>query len=611
MEIYRPTNVPPVDEIDIPALKAKYRQERDKRFRANGSEQYIETKGDFSDTYEVDPYSPVKPRNPLTAQIDVVVLGAGYSGMAAAIQLRKAGINDFYMIDHAGDFGGVWYWNRFPGLQCDNDAYCYMPLLEETDFVPSKKYTDGFEIARHCQRVAEQFGLYDKALFHTLIKNLRWDAGIRRWRVETNRGDAIEARFVVLAMGPLNKPKLPGIPGIRDFKGKTFHTARWDYAYTGGDRETPVLDKLADKKVAIIGTGATAIQVIPFLGKYARQLYVIQRTPSCVDQRKNAPTDTEWFRSLKPGWQRERIRNFHRAGFEMLDPGEPDMIGDIWTEISRNLAAEFDEIGWPQSMEAFMARREVMDFQVMERLRRRVDEIVEDKQTAEALKPYYNFLCKRPCSSDTYYPTFNLPNVKLIDVSGTRGLERMTESGFVHDGVEYEVDCMVLASGYEVTSELHRRWGIDTIEGRGGVSIYDYWAEGFKTLHGMMACNFPNLFFTGYTQGGVNATTTATFLNQGRHIAYIASEALKRGTPVVEPSQEAQDAWVSHVRETAVDMSELARECTPGYYFNEGEEKRRFIFGDSYGPGYYAFEGILEQWRGDGRMEGLLLDEGQ
>ncbi len=607
----QPTNLPPVGEVDIPALKIKYQQERDKRLRQMGSEQYIESKGDFSRSYEVDPYSPIKSRAPVTGQTDVVILGAGYSGMAAAIQLKKAGIDDFYNIDHAGDFGGVWYWNRFPGLQCDNDAYCYMPLLEETGFVPSKKYTDGHEISRHCQLIADQFGLYEKALFHTLIETLRWDDAIKRWRVGTNRGDDIKARFVVLAMGPINKPKLPGIPGIRDFKGKTFHTARWDYDYTGGERKNPVLDKLADKKVAIIGTGATAVQVIPYLGKYAKQLYVIQRTPSCVDERNNAPTDADWFKSLKPGWQQERIRNFHRAGMERLDPGEPDLVVDIWTEISRNLSAEFDEIGWPTSMEEFMARRDVMDFQVMERLRKRVDQIVEDKETAEALKPYYRFMCKRPCSSDAYYPTFNRPNVKLIDVSETRGLERMTENGFVHDGAEYEIDCMIFASGYEVTSGLRRRWGIDIIEGREGLSIYDYWDDGFQTLHGMMACEFPNLFFTGYTQGGVNATTTATFLAQGEHIGYIVSEALKRGATVVEPSQAAQDAWISHVRETAVDMSEFARECTPSYFFNEGERKHRFIFGDNYGPGFYAFEQILEQWRGDGQMAGLVLDESQ
>ena len=153
------------------------------------------------------------------------------------------------------------------------------------------------------------------------------------------------------------------------------------------------------------------------------------------------------------------------------------------------------------------------------------------------MKPWYRFLCKRPCSNDDYYETFNRPNVKLIDVSSTQGVERMTEKGFVHDGVEYEVDCVILASGYEITSELRKRWGIDSIEGRNGVSLYDHWADGYKTLHGMMTHGFPNLFFTGFTQAGLNATNSVTFVSQGRHIGYIVSQALKRGATTVEPSQ--------------------------------------------------------------------------
>ena len=603
-----PTKVPAPSEIDIPALREKYRQERDKRIRPEGNEQYIEASGEFANSYEVDPYTPVTPRAPITGELDVVILGAGYCGMMVAIQLKQAGITNFKNLDHAGDFGGTWYWHRYPGIQCDNDGYCYMPLLEETRYMPSKKFADGHEIFAHCQIIARHYDLYENALFHTLIKTLRWDDQIKRWRVGTNRGDDIKARFVILAMGPLNKPKLPGIRGIKDFRGKMFHTARWDYGYTGGDWKNLVLDKLADKKVAIVGTGATAIQVVPYLGKYAKQLYVIQRTPSSVDFRNNNPTDPEWVKTLKPSWQKERIANFHHGAMERYARGEPDLICDIWTEISRNLSAELEAEGWPElTPEQYAARREVMDYRVMERLRRRVDELVKDKETAEALKPYYRFMCKRPCSNDDYYPTFNRPNVKLVDVSSTQGVERMTEKGFMHKGVEYDIDCMIFASGYEVTNELHRRWGIDAIQGRKGLSIYDYWADGFKTHHGMMANGFPNMFFTGFTQAGVNATNSATFISQGRHIGYIAAEALKRGAVTAEPSIEAQNAWIKHLREVAVDTTQFARECTPSYFNNEGEEKLRFIFGEPYGPGFYAFEELLENWRNKGDLEGLVL----
>jgi cation diffusion facilitator CzcD-associated flavoprotein CzcO len=602
------TNVPPVSEIDIPALREKYLQERDRRIKIDHNEQYIPTSGKWAKIYEVDPYLPVQDRDPITSEIDVVILGAGYCGMMVATQLKKAGLNNFYNIDHAGDFGGTWYWNRYPGIQCDNDAYCYMPLLEETNFMPSKKFTDGYEIQHHCRIIAETFGLYENALFHTLIKTLKWDNGLKRWRVGTNRGDDIKARFVVLAMGPLNKPKLPGIPGIDDFNGHLFHTARWDYEYTGGDWKNPQLSKLGDKKVAIVGTGATAIQVVPYLGQYAKQLYVIQRTPSSVDARNNKPTDVEWYKSLQPGWQEERIKNFHRAAMEMLAPGEPDMICDIWTEISRNLSEEFNREGWPKTAEEFAKKREEMDYRVMERLRRRVDEIVKDPVTAEALKPYYRFLCKRPCSNDNYYPTFNRPNVKLIDVSSTQGVERMTQRGFVDKGIEYEIDCMIFASGYEVTSDLDRRWGIDKIEGRDGLSIYDYWREGFKTFQGMMAHNFPNMFFTGFTQAGVNATNSKTFIDQGFHIGYVVSEVLKRGATMVEPTREAQEAYISKLRSVAVDNSAFVNECTPSYFNNEGDKtKKRFIFGEPWGEGYYAFEEMLQKWRDSGKLEGLML----
>ncbi|MCT2398603.1 flavin-containing monooxygenase [Novosphingobium mangrovi (ex Huang et al. 2023)] len=610
MTIYNPTQCPSASEIDIPAMHAKYLEERDRRIKKNHNDQYISADGKYADIYEVDPYTPVAPRDPVTGETDVVILGAGYCGMMVAAQLKKAGIDDFYNVDHGGNFGGTWYWNRYPGIQCDNDSLVYMPLLEETGYMPSKKFADGYEIHDHCQMIADTFDLRKNALFHTLIKNLKWDPEINRWHVGTNRGDDIKARFVVLAMGPLNKPKLPGIPGLDKFKGKIFHTARWDYDYTGGEWRNPVLDKLGDKKVAIIGTGATAIQVVPYLARYAGHTYVVQRTPSTIDARNNRPIDPEWYASLKPGWQEERIRNFHHAAMERLAPGEPDMVEDIWTEISKNVNAELEAEGWPDiTPEEYAARREVMDYRVMERLRNRCD-IVQDKATAEALKPYYRYLCKRPASNDDFYPAFNQDNVELIDVAETRGLEQLTENGFIHDGIEYECDCIIMASGYEVTNDLDRRWGIDTIEGREGLSIYDYWRDGFQTFQGMMAHNFPNMFFTGFTQAGANASNSKTFIDQGFHIGYVASEAIKRGAAVIEPSQEAQDAYIKHLRSVAVDNSQFANECTPSYFNNEGDQKKkRSIFGEPWGEGYYAFEDMLATWRNEGNLRGLTLSQ--
>jgi cyclohexanone monooxygenase len=605
-----PTQTP--DDIDLPALREKYRQERDKRLRLEGSKQYVELSNDFAEFYEVDLHTPPVVRDPISADIGVAVLGGGFAGLLAAAHLKKAGVQDVRVIEMGGDFGGVWYWNRFPGIQCDNDAYCYMPLLEELDYMPTKKYADGAEIYEHCRRIGRHFGLYDSAIFSTRVRNLRWDEEIKRWRISTNRDDDLRARFVVMTNGSFNRPKLPGIPGIKDFKGHSFHSARWDYEYTGGSA-TGGLDKLSDKRVALVGTGATGVQIVPFLGRYAKHLYVFQRTPSSVDERGNLPTDPEWVKSLKPGWQRERQRNFHRwSPFEGVVFDQPDLVCDFWTELGRNMTGRIAAMDDPASLtlEQLMAIREEEDYKVMERLRRRIDDAVEDEQTAEALKPYYRFLCKRPCSNDEYLPTFNRPNVTLVDVSASKGVERATEKGLVAGGVEFEVDCIIYASGFEITTEIHRRYAIEAIEGRGGLSLFDHWAEGYKTLHGMTSRGFPNQFFTGFIQGGVEANTTAMLEQQGEHIAYIISEALARGAETVEPSQEAQDEWRRVIKEIAVDNLQFEMECTPGYYNNEGGgggEGIRSHLGEPYGPGFYVFDDLLKEWREKSDLDGLVL----
>ena len=602
-----PTKTP--DDVDISALREKYLRERAKRLRPEGQKQYVRPSGDVTETFDADPHMPLVPREPVSEDIDVIVLGAGWGGVMAAYHLNQAGITNFRNVDIAGDFGGVWYWNRYPGIQCDNESYCYLPLLEETGFMPSKKFADGWEIREYCASIARKYGFADKALFHTLINTLRWDEKLKRWRVGTNRGDDIRARFVILACGVLNMPKLPRIPGIDTFKGKIFHTARWEYEYTGGSYESPVLSKLAHKRVAIVGTGATAIQAVPHLAQYAKHLYVVQRTPSSVDERPNPPTSPDWVKSLQPGWQTARQDNFHHAAMEFLKPGEPDLVCDIWTEISRNLAAELEAEGWPQlTPQQFAARREKVDYRVMERLRRRVDQIVTDKETAEALKPYYRFLCKRPLSSDEFYPAFVRPNVDLIDVSKTKGVERITERGFIANGKEYEVDCMIFASGFEVTSDLNRRWGIDVVQGRDGKSIYEHWSDGPKTLHGTMTHGFPNQFYVGYIQGGLNASVTEQFGKQGEHIAYVIREALNRGAAVVEPSREAQDAYVRHFEELEIDLSAFLRECPPSYFNNEGEEKPKWALFRGYGAGWVAFQKLLKDWRDQGDLRGLVLE---
>lgn len=601
------TRVPPADAIDIPQLREKYRIEKERRIRPEGQAQYVGLGGGGTDDYATDPYTPVTPRDPITEVLDVLVLGAGWGGIIASYHLAREGVTDFRNVDTAGDFGGVWYWNKYPGVQCDNDAYCYLPLLEEMGFLPSKKFADGAEIQAYARSIAERFGFADKALLHTRVTSFKWDEASRRWTVTTNRGDVLRARFVVMAPGVLNMPKLPSIRGIDLFKGKLFHTSRWDYDYTGGSPTDPVLAKLADKRVAIVGTGATAIQAVPHLARYAKHLYVIQRTPSTVDERPNPPTDPAWAASLEPGWQQQRIANFHRGAQEAFQPGEPDLICDIWTEINRNLAAEIAAEGRELTMEEFMEKRELMDFRVMERLRARCDELVKDPATADALKPWYHHLCKRPLSSNDYYPAFNRDNVTLVDVSETLGIQELTETGFMANGTEHPVDCVVFASGFEVTSDLDRRWGIPEFVGADGLSIYDHWGDGPLTFHGVTTHGFPNMAFIGYIQGGVNSSVTEQFGKQGQHAAYIFAESLRRGLTRVEPTSAAQDEYVATFRAIKPDLSALQARCPPGYFNNEGETNPKWALFPGWGYGWDNFDAMMAEWRARGDMAGLDL----
>jgi cyclohexanone monooxygenase len=474
--------------FDPDALRDKYRQERDKRLRQDGEAQYIEVAGEFARFAEEDPYAdPAFTRSPLTDEIEIAVIGGGFSGLLAAARLREAGLDDFRIIEAGGDFGGTWYWNRYPGAQCDIESYCYLPLLEELGYIPKEKYSYVNEIFEHSQRIGRAYGLYERACFQTRVTGLRWDEALKRWRISTNRNDDIKARFVVMALGPASRPKLPGIPGIETFEGHSFHTSRWDYDYTGGDT-TGNLWKLADKRVAIIGTGATAIQCVPYVGKHARHLYVFQRTPSSVDLRGNKPTDDEWARTLQPGWQRARRHNF--ADIVEGRPFEVDLVSDGWTDIFRSLAAGFALNAGKLKGADLAAQAELADFRKMNSIRKRVDDAVQDPGTAEALKPWYRQFCKRPTFNDEYLPTFNRPNVTLVDVSQTKGVERITGRGLVANGVEYPVDCIIFSTGFEITTGLRRRVGFE-IEGRDGLSIYDYYKDGFRTLHGIPAATSP------------------------------------------------------------------------------------------------------------------------
>lgn len=601
-------NLFPDLDFDPDALRERYRQERDKRLRDDGENQYLEAAESFAHYADEDPYTAQTPREAIKRDVNVVVVGGGFSGLMAAARLKERGVEDVLLIEAGGDFGGTWYWNRYPGAQCDIESYCYLPLLEETGYMPKEKYSFAPEIFEHTRRVGEYFGLYELALFQTRVKDAAWQEDRKRWRLTTDRGDVLDARFLIQATGPANRPKLPQIPGIDRFKGHSFHTARWDYEYTGGDHNGN-LHKLADKRVGIIGTGATAIQCIPFLGKHAKDLYVFQRTPSSVDLRGNSQTDPEWYAGQKPGWQRERRENF--AAVLAGQNFTVDLVADGWTDIARRIGLSLmnrrSDAG-NLDMEEISLRSEIADFQKMNEIRSRVDAEVGKADAAEALKPWYRQFCKRPTFNDDFLTTFNRDNVHLVDVSASKGVDGITEKGVLANGEEIELDCLIFATGFEITTSAHRRVDFDT-RGRNGQSLYEHWGEGFRTLHGLSSHGFPNWFTIGINQNGLSPNMTAMFDDQAVHVSYIIDEVQKRGATTIEVDAEAEKAWVEEiVRLAGGGNAEFLEACTPGYYNREGQVGKGVSMQNSpYAPGINAFNDLLARWRETGTLEGMTL----
>ena len=587
--------------MDLDAVRAKYDAEREKRLRADGNEQYIEPVGEFAH-YLDDPYEAVAPREPLTDDVEFVFIGGGFAGLVTGARLKEAGIDDVRIIEKGGDFGGTWYWNRYPGAMCDTAAFIYMPLLEETGHMPSAKYTKAPEILEHCQRIGRHYDLYDNAVFSTEVTDLMWNQDAQRWTIRTNRGDEMRAKFVAMGTGPLHRPKLPGVEGIESFAGHSFHTSRWDYDYTGGDPSGAPLSNLANKRVGIIGTGATSVQCIPHLAASAGELFVFQRTPSSIDIRNNEDTDPEWFADLKPGWQQEWLINFttlQTGGFT-----DEDLVKDGWTDISQRIRDRVLANG-DFSPEGMTQAYHDSDDEKMEEIRARVDAIVHDEATAEALKPWYRQLCKRPCFHDEYLDSFNRDSVHLIDTDG-RGVNRIDETGVFVGDEHYELDCLIYASGFEVGTSYERRSGFDAV-GRNSQPLSQAWADGMTSLHGVHVHGFPNMFVVGPNQGAnLISNVPHNLTERGRTIAAIVKHAVDTNAAEVETTAQAEADWVSMLESGGRSFGNDPS-CTPGYYNNEGKVdedagSRNFL---GYPDGPVAYFEYIDGWRNSGDFDGL------
>ncbi|MFK7913815.1 MAG: flavin-containing monooxygenase [Pseudomonadales bacterium] len=527
-------------------IKARFAQERDLRldYRPEGTEQFTsDFSGDLA-RYGTDPYAGERiEREPIDDTVEVLFIGGGFSALLTSARLRERGLESIRIVERGGDVGGTWYWNRYPGVACDVVSYDYLPLLDELDYVPKDHYSKGPEIFAHCQAIAKKYDLYDLAVFQTTVTSTRWDADSGHWIIKTDRGDTMRARFVICANGTLSKPKLARIDGIEDYQGHSFHTSRWDYDYTGKN-----LENLRDKRVGIIGTGATAVQAVPGLAENAKELFVFQRTPSSIDVRKDWPTDPNWARKLEPGWQMRRREKVLQV-FD-LSPEEQ---------------AKRDAM----TPEQKLRYQENQNIDYMMRIHKRIDKIVEDQTTADALKPWYMFMCKRPCFHNDYLPSFNRPNVHLVDTKG-KGVTRINAGGPEFDGQQYDVDLLIYATGFEV-----QKTGIyNQIVGENGLDMEDKYRDGMRTLLGIHIEGYPNLFVMGGYQASFQFNLTDVLNCQGEHIADVIDHTRKHGHQIVSPTPEAEQWWVDEVISNR-GKTNRSEECTPGYYNFEGATQRR------------------------------------
>jgi len=576
------------------SLHRKYLAERDKRLRPDGQSQFVEAKGDLADFAHGPSTSPPPARAALKEDVDVLVVGAGFGGMLTGAELRDAGIENFRIAEVGADFGGTWYWNQYPGIRCDIEAYLYLPRLEEVGTVPTERYATGREIFEHSQRFARHYRLYERALFHTKVVRIAWDEPSSRWHVRTDRGDELRARFVTLNQGPLAKIKLPGVKGIRDYKGKIFHSARWDYGFSGGNSDGG-LTKLEGKRIGVIGNGATGVQILPKVAQHAQQIYLFQRTPSAIAPRNNRPTDLDWYKSLPKGWQRERKDSF-LATVRFTFPVE-DLVDDCWTDFYvrvANAVAAAKRAGGPVDVVAVM---QGVDYTKMDEVRAHVAAVIKHPATAEASKPWYNFLCKRPLFSDDYLQAFNKPNVTLVDTDG-RGIERITESGLVANGQAYALDAIVFATGFDVGAAPNKAGEYELV-GRNGLTLDQKWANGVRTVHGTQMAGFPNLHIVGaVAQGTIVFNYTNVLDIQAHHAVEQIAQCLKSGVKTQEVTEAAETRWLRAMRKNHHDLSDFHEECTPGFLNNEGKFKDKPTFvGSSYGAGTLEYRRVTDEWR--------------
>jgi cyclohexanone monooxygenase len=484
---------------------------------------------------------------------DAIVVGAGFAGLYMLHRLRGMGLGA--RVYEAGEgVGGTWFWNAYPGARCDIESLEYSYQFDEAlqqEWVWTERYAAQPEILAYLNHVADRFDLRGDIQFSTRVVSAVYDEAAAAWTVTPEGGEAVTARYCIMATGCLSSSNIPAIEALDSFKGRIVHTGAWPREgvdFTG-------------KRVAVIGTGSSGIQAIPEIAKQAAQLTVFQRTASYSIPARNAPLDPQAQAKVKANYKAFREHNakmpigsdFDHRDVSALAPSPEDRDAEYerrWNKGGTSFGAAYNDIIVNPE-----ANKTAADF-----VRGKIREIVKDPAVAEALLPSQTFACKRLCLDTDYYATFNRPNVRLVDIKRAP-VERITPEGLTAGGEAFGLDVIVFATGFDaMTGALHK---ID-IRGKGGLSLKDKWAEGPRTYLGLQTEGFPNLFtITGPQSPSVFTNMVPSIEQHVNFIADCIAYMRAKGFTRIEPERPAEDAWVEHVG--AIAASTLYPTCNSWY----------------------------------------------
>lgn len=485
---------------------------------------------------------------------DAVVVGAGFAGMYLVYRLRKMGFS-VRCIESASDVGGTWYWNRYPGARCDVPSLEYSFKFDQQlqqDWEWPERYSAQAEILEYAKHVADRFDLRRDITFNTKVESAHYDKEAMHWNVATSNGETLTAQFCIMASGALSSTNYPDIKGIQNFKGDLYHTGAWP--------QDGQID-FSDKRVGIIGTGSSGIQAIPILAEQAGHLHVFQRTPQYAIPSRNKPMDKDEELEVKANYKAFRDKIYRLPGAVL----RPENVKSV-TEVSPEEIDEIMEKAWQRGGTGYLrAFSDLMENEEKNQVasqfaKKKIREIVKDPEVLEMLMPDYPIGCKRIVLDTEYFQTYNRDNVTLVDV-GDHPIEEITEKGIVTNGVEYELDCIIFATGYDaMTGALTR---ID-IRGRNGASVKETWKDGPQAFLGLAVNGFPNMFtICGPGSPSVLANVVTHIEQNVEWVTDCMAYMRDNGKISAEVTREAELEWSAHVAE--LGNASLFAQCNSWY----------------------------------------------